>query len=156
MPSIGNGHLAANVFSDTVYMNGLYNGHKGHSHRARIPNWANIRLNSTLTESSVKPIYSLDTKDGVFRVRVDRERSVVTQRIYAHRYYTRTIVNQIEIVSKIHFGKLFSELFYLETIISIILQICNIIREISLALRIKFKLFIQIKFTLVISWFHGY
>lgn len=24
MPSIGNGHIAANVFSDTVYMNGLY------------------------------------------------------------------------------------------------------------------------------------
>lgn len=106
MPSIGNGHLAANIFSDTIYMNGLYNGYKGHSRRARIPNWANIRLNSTLTTTSVTPIYSLDTKEGVFRVRVDRERSVVTQRIYAHRYYTRAIVNQIQVVSKTHFDNI--------------------------------------------------
>ncbi|XP_032530188.2 protein-glucosylgalactosylhydroxylysine glucosidase [Danaus plexippus] len=102
MPSIGNGHLATNVFSDTVYMNGLYNGHRGESRRARIPAWANIRLNSTLTHYPFSPIYSLDTRHGVFEVRVDRDRSVVTQRIYAHRFYTRTIVNQIEVMPKTH------------------------------------------------------
>lgn len=105
MPSIGNGHLATNVFSDTVYMNGLYNGHRGESRRARIPAWANIRLNSTLTHYPFSPIYSLDTRHGVFEVRVDRDRSVVTQRIYAHRFYTRTIVNQIEVMPKTHTGK---------------------------------------------------
>ncbi|KOB62597.1 Maltose phosphorylase, partial [Operophtera brumata] len=89
MPSIGNGHIAANIFSDTVYMNGLYNGKNGNSHRARIPNWGNIRLNSTLTHHPYSPVYSLDTKEGVFKVRVDRDRSVVTQRIqisYTRRY----------------------------------------------------------------------
>lgn len=102
MPSIGNGHIAANIFSDTVYINGLYNGRKGKSHRARIPNWANIRLNSTLTQQKHSPVYSLDTKEGVFKVRVDRDRSIVTHRVYAHRYYTRAIVNQIQVVSKNH------------------------------------------------------
>ncbi|KAJ2953896.1 hypothetical protein O0L34_g1527 [Tuta absoluta] len=102
MPSIGNGHMATNVFSDTVYMNGLYNGRKGESRRARIPAWANIRLNSTLTHRPFSPVYSLDTKEAAFKVRVDRDRSVVTQRIYAHRFYTRTIVNQIQVVSKPH------------------------------------------------------
>ncbi|KAG6457335.1 hypothetical protein O3G_MSEX010241 [Manduca sexta] len=102
MPSIGNGHIAANVFGDTVYMNGLYNGHKGESHRARIPNWANIRLNSTLTRHPFSPVYSLNTKEGVFKVRVDRERSIVTQMIYAHRYYTRALINQIKVDSKTH------------------------------------------------------
>lgn len=105
MPSIGNGHIATNIFSDTVYMNGLYNGRKGESHRARIPAFANIRLNSTLTPHPYKPEYSLDTKDGVFKVKVERERSVVTQRIFAHRYYTRTIVNQIQVVAKPHVGE---------------------------------------------------
>ncbi|XP_041984111.1 protein-glucosylgalactosylhydroxylysine glucosidase-like isoform X1 [Aricia agestis] len=102
MPSIGNGHVATNIFSDTVYMNGLYNGRKGESRRARIPAWANVRLNSTLTHLPFKPVYSLDTKQGVFKVTVDRDRSVVTQRIYAHRYYTRAIINQIQIRPKPH------------------------------------------------------
>lgn len=105
MPSIGNGHIAANIFSDTVYMNGLYSGKTGKSHRARIPNWANIRLNSTLTHHPYSPVYSLDTREGVFKVRVDRDRSVVTQRVYAHRYYTRALVNQIQVVAKPHAGK---------------------------------------------------
>ncbi|CAB3230488.1 unnamed protein product [Arctia plantaginis] len=103
MPSIGNGHIATNIFSDTVYINGLYSGPAGHSHRARIPAWANIRLNSTLTHHPYSPVYSLDTREGVFKVRVDRDRSVVTQRIYAHKFYTRAIVNQIQVDSKTHY-----------------------------------------------------
>lgn len=33
--SVANGQLATIVYSDTVYMNGLYNGQRGNSHRAR-------------------------------------------------------------------------------------------------------------------------
>lgn len=29
MPAINNGHVATNVFSDTIYVNGLYNGFTG-------------------------------------------------------------------------------------------------------------------------------
>ncbi|XP_045486467.1 protein-glucosylgalactosylhydroxylysine glucosidase [Pieris rapae] len=100
MPSIGNGHIATNIFSDTVYKNGLYNGRKGESRRARIPSWANIRLNSTLTNNPYSPVYRLNTKHGVFTVTVDRERSIVTQRIFAHKFYTRAIVNQIHVEPK--------------------------------------------------------
>lgn len=122
MPSIGNGHIATNIFSDTVYMNGLYNGRKGESHRARIPAWANIRLNATFTSPPFSPTYSLDTKHGVFQVTVNRERSVVTQRIYAHRVYTRSIINQIKVMPKSHAGNaiiiyiiyLYSMLFILQ------------------------------------------
>ena len=106
MPSIGNGHIATNIFSDTVYMNGLYNGKAGYSHRARIPAWANIRLNSTLTHNPYSPAYSLDTKEGVFKVSVDTGGSMVMQRIYAHRFYTRAIVNQIRVDSKTPYGTL--------------------------------------------------
>jgi len=35
VPTIGNGHVATLVYSDTVYMNGLYTGLRGDSHRAR-------------------------------------------------------------------------------------------------------------------------
>lgn len=54
MPSIGNGQLATGVYTDTVYMNGLYNGELGESHRARIPSQINIRMsvgaNQTMTD----------------------------------------------------------------------------------------------------------
>ncbi|CAF3415662.1 unnamed protein product [Rotaria sp. Silwood1] len=41
MPYVGNGHVATVVFSDFIYMNGLYNGENGTSHRARIPSTLN-------------------------------------------------------------------------------------------------------------------
>ncbi|XP_026314471.1 protein-glucosylgalactosylhydroxylysine glucosidase-like [Hyposmocoma kahamanoa] len=102
MPSIGNGHIATNIFSDAVFMNGLYNGLKGDSHRARIPAYANIRLDSPLTRHLFRPLYSLDTSEGAFKVRVDSDKSVIVQRTYAHRYYTRAIVNQIQVTPKPH------------------------------------------------------
>jgi protein-glucosylgalactosylhydroxylysine glucosidase len=105
MPAIGNGHIATNVFSDAVHINGLYNGKAGESHRSRIPGYANIRLNTTLTHDPFNPVYTLDTKEAVFKVKVECDKSVVTQRIYAHRFYTRTIVNQIQVVAKTHAGK---------------------------------------------------
>lgn len=92
-------------------MNGVYNGRGGKSHRARIPNWANIRLNSTLTHFPFSPVYSLDTREGAFKVRVDRDRSIVTHRVYAHRFYTRTIVNQVQVVAKPHASKKYNENF---------------------------------------------
>lgn len=46
-PSIGNGHIATVVHSDTVYMNGLYNGNGSTSTRARIPAYISVGLNVT-------------------------------------------------------------------------------------------------------------
>jgi hypothetical protein len=77
MPYVGNGHVATVIFSDFIYMNGIYNGQNGlsllrlfsikicvsktgTSHRARIPstlNWQ-FRMNSSSS------LYSLDVASG--------------------------------------------------------------------------------------------
>jgi protein-glucosylgalactosylhydroxylysine glucosidase len=105
MPAVANGHIATNVFSDTVNMNGLYNGKGGESKRARIPGYANIRMSSSSSKHPFKPIYSMDTREGAFKVHVNRDRFTITQRVFAHRFYTRTIVNQIVINSRARDGK---------------------------------------------------
>lgn len=46
-PSIGNGHLATVVHSNSVYMNGLYNGNGTDSSRARIPAMTALLINAT-------------------------------------------------------------------------------------------------------------
>lgn len=101
MCSIGNGHVATDVFSDTVYMNGLYNGERGESHRARVPAWCNIQLMLNDTITTEKPLYTLNTAVGAFIVNVETEGWAVEQRIYAHRFYTRAIINQFVVKSKI-------------------------------------------------------
>ncbi len=65
MPSVGNGHLATGVHTDTVYMNGLYNGELGESHRARIPSQINIRLNSAANLNATQQRFILDTGKGL-------------------------------------------------------------------------------------------
>lgn len=101
MSSIGNGHLATDIFSETVFMNGLYNGKRGESHRARIPAWCNIQIsNSTLEEENPTTFYSLDTTGGVFIASYESEKWTIEQRIFAHRFYTRAIVNQFVIIPK--------------------------------------------------------
>lgn len=101
MSSIGNGHLATDVFSETLFMNGLYNGERGESHRARIPAWCNIQIsNSTLEAENTRTFYSLDTTGGVFLASYESEKWTIEQRIFAHRFYTRAIVNQFVIFPK--------------------------------------------------------
>ena len=61
MATVGNGHIATVVYSDTIYMNGLYNGERGESHRARIPSYINVRVQSP---EIVPRRYALDTEKG--------------------------------------------------------------------------------------------
>lgn len=44
MPVLANGHIAFVPNGDSIYMNGVYNGFMGETHRARIPNLAQIRF----------------------------------------------------------------------------------------------------------------
>ena len=62
MPSVGNGHVATVLHSVTIFMNGLYNGERGESHRARIPSHINIRVQAT-TEQPRR--FILDTERGL-------------------------------------------------------------------------------------------
>lgn len=64
MPSIGNGQLATGVYTDTVYMNGLYNGELGESHRARIPSQINIRMSVGANQTVTDQRFILDTEKG--------------------------------------------------------------------------------------------
>jgi hypothetical protein len=95
LPTVANGHLGFTVLSGDVYMNGLYNGHRGLSHRARIPNFVNILLADCLSRECS---YTLNARHGYFMVKlvVENEFSA-TQLIYAHRFHNRAVVNQIHI-----------------------------------------------------------
>jgi hypothetical protein len=96
MPVLSNGHVGFGVFSDSVYMNALYNGHAGLSHRARIPNYANIQLTHCRMSDSCK--YTFNMKYGFFMTEMNVEDQFkVTHLIYAHRYYDRAIINQFYI-----------------------------------------------------------
>lgn len=109
-PTLANGHLGFTVFGDAIYMNGLYNGHRGLSHRARIANIANIRLSccdhdgdggNQPPSSSPPPTssYSMDFETGTFRVdyRGPNNSFRVAQLIYPHQLYNRAVVNQFTI-----------------------------------------------------------
>ena len=62
LPTVGNGYLATVVYSDTIYVNGIYNGRGGNSHRARIPSTAAITVSSKTAIK--KQSYSLSVTNG--------------------------------------------------------------------------------------------
>lgn len=112
-PVMANGHVGFIPYGDTIYMNGLYNGYGGRSHRARIPNYANIQFEtcsrsasmaSDLNKLSSEPrcTYALDIFNGIFRTQAnfDNGHLIVEQIQYAHRYYDRAIVNRIAVQRK--------------------------------------------------------
>lgn len=61
-PPIGNGYLATNVFSDAIYVDGVFNGYREDSHRARIPSTASIRVTSEV----ISDVYRLDMRNGMY------------------------------------------------------------------------------------------
>lgn len=65
LPYVGNGHLASTVFYDSIYLNGLYNGYEGESHRARVPNFHNFEIVSPDGSFKDKQ-YALHLKNGKF------------------------------------------------------------------------------------------
>lgn len=115
-PVMANGHIGFVPYGDSVYMNGFYNGFKGDSHRARIPNYANVQFNpcSERNHRNSTCSYTLDINDGVFRTRTQLHdgQFTVVQTQYAHRYYETALVNQIHLkrnqrTTKNSFSKIF-------------------------------------------------
>lgn len=110
-PTVANGFLGHRIYSDTIYKNGLYNGAKGDSHRARIPSTLpvfsaeDVTLNIDGDDSKqwrTETCYKLDLRDGVFYqiVNVFSGNSsnllcTVTQKFYAHKLITRLLVSEI-------------------------------------------------------------
>lgn len=62
MPPIGNGHIATNVLSDTIYMNGFYNGYREDSHRARLQ--ATSAVDVQFNDGWDSRYYALDMFNG--------------------------------------------------------------------------------------------
>lgn len=86
-------------------MNGLYNGEKGLSHRARIPNYLNLQIDICSSSSQTSEvnqnqcIYQLNTKTGMFHVKYKSKFNEyeINHYIYPHRYYNRAIIQQFTI-----------------------------------------------------------
>lgn len=101
-PVMANGHIGFIPYGDSIYMNGLYNGHKDNSHRARIPNFGSIQFEPCSRAHFTRAIecsYAMDIHSGLFRTStnlVDGQFSVEHIQ-YAHRYYDTVIVNHIKI-----------------------------------------------------------
>lgn len=111
-PVMANGHVGFIPYGDAIYMNGLYNGYMGTSHRARIPNYANIQFGTCSRSASLpssesdlnkftKCSYALDIFNAVFRTRTNLNNEqghfAIEQIQYAHRYYDGAIVNRIHL-----------------------------------------------------------
>lgn len=100
-PVLANGHIGYVPYSDSIYMNGVYNGFKGSSHRARIPNYANIYADhcGPSQEPQAQCLYALDVQQAIFTMdaSLDGGNILVRQRQYAHRYYDAVIVNSIQL-----------------------------------------------------------
>lgn len=99
LPTMANGHIGFTVFSDEIYMNGLYNGRGGLSHRARIPNFNKVRM-AVCESDGENPQqtacqYKLNVRSGVFSIEYEeKSKYKIVQHIYPHRYHNRAIVNQ--------------------------------------------------------------
>ncbi|XP_067687127.1 protein-glucosylgalactosylhydroxylysine glucosidase-like [Haliotis asinina] len=115
MASVGNGHIATVVYSPTVYMNGLYNGPQGWSHRAAIHSQHDLTL-SVAGETNrnhaldipyflglciTQPKhYLLDPCLGMFVTTIETTSVVIKHRTYAHQHYTQLLVTEIVVDRK--------------------------------------------------------
>ena len=98
-PSVGNGYLATTVYSDTVYVSGVYNGRgtQTPSHRARIPSTAAIVLRSNLSSNAPKETFSLNVEQGVFYHRLIVDNFTLEEKIYAHLVHRHLLVTEIAV-----------------------------------------------------------
>lgn len=107
-PVLANGHVGFKPYSYSIHMNGLYNGDKDNSYRARIPNYANIQFEpctrQSVTADDKTCLYALDVHDAVFRTRAFLQNGTFTvdQIQYAHRYFETVVVNRFRLYRNQH------------------------------------------------------
>lgn len=103
-PSVGNGYLATTVYSDTVYVSGIFNGRgtQTPSHRARIPSTSAIVVRTNISSNATDELFSLNVAEGVFYHRLHIDNFTLEQRIYAHRVYQHLLVTEIAWQNNMH------------------------------------------------------
>lgn len=94
IPEVGNGHVATVIRSNTVFMNGLYNGANYSSHRARVPSTVGFKISHT-SPSGLQENYTIDFGRGFFTESRFGDGVSFTLRTYAHRVWTHVIVSEL-------------------------------------------------------------
>lgn len=97
MASVGNGYIATNVYSDTIYVSGIFNGRgtTAPSHRARIPSTCDVKPRTNVPNTT--QLWSLNVAQAVFRYTQKAVNFTLEQKIYAHRVREHIIVNHINV-----------------------------------------------------------
>lgn len=94
MPYVGNGYVATQIESDSIFVGGVYNGpalsQSSPSHRARIPNLFNFQVQGSVIADS-----ALDVDRAIFYRRVEIQGGVLEQRWYAHGLYRNLLVYEL-------------------------------------------------------------
>ncbi|CAG0885595.1 unnamed protein product [Darwinula stevensoni] len=81
MPTLGNGFIATTVFSDALYMDDLFNGVGGRSHRAKIPSRVNYWMDFSSELQIIDDIFALHVDTGVFERNVTLSNEVLVQQV---------------------------------------------------------------------------
>ncbi|XP_033733626.1 protein-glucosylgalactosylhydroxylysine glucosidase-like [Pecten maximus] len=98
MPTIGNGHVAMVVHSDTMYMGGLYNGYNVTSHRARLQATSSISITGFDFDVDTRN-YSLDVGRGMYIEKYTSPFVTVTLKMYAHQVLYSLMVTEISVTN---------------------------------------------------------
>jgi len=97
-PSVGNGHLGHTIYRDAVFVNGIYSGELGWSHRARFPavHESNFTVQSTTSSCTIGTwTHTLNLRDGTFTQRISFQGVNITYLVYAHQFYNRILVTEL-------------------------------------------------------------
>ncbi|KAK2141514.1 hypothetical protein LSH36_1090g00111 [Paralvinella palmiformis] len=106
IPGIGNGHVATQVYSDTIYISNVYNGYTNSTHRARIPSTVGITVTK---DDLIDRNYTLDMRRGdqlsfaasvissLFIAHFLGEDYTIEQWLYAHRTRSRILVCDVTV-----------------------------------------------------------
>ncbi|OWF37121.1 Acid trehalase-like protein 1 [Mizuhopecten yessoensis] len=98
MPTIGNGHVATVVHSDTMYLGGLYNGYNVTSHRARLQSTSSISITGFSFDVDTRK-YSLDVGRGMYIERYTSDFVTIELKMYAHQVLFSLLVTEISVIN---------------------------------------------------------
>ena len=92
-PTISNGYIGHVMFSDHLFMNGLFNGKQGHSHKAKVP----IKTPKIMSLApNASNFYTVDLFLNLFEeVTFDPNGNIYTLLAFAHSIYSRLLVFQL-------------------------------------------------------------
>ncbi|XP_060072818.1 protein-glucosylgalactosylhydroxylysine glucosidase-like [Ylistrum balloti] len=96
MPTIGNGHVATVVHSDTMYLGGLYNGYNITSHRARLQSTSSISITGFSFDVNTRN-HSLDVGRGIYVEEYTSDFVTVKLKMYAHQVLYSLLVTEISV-----------------------------------------------------------